>query len=75
MCPTSLKEKKIKDLTVEEFRQLLQESIAEDIDAWRETLEIMADKKLMKRLEKADKEWEEKGEAAYVEWPKKKPHV
>jgi transcription elongation GreA/GreB family factor len=75
MCPTSLKEKKIKDLTVEEFRQLLQESIADDIDAWRETLEIMADKKLMKRLEKADKEWEEKGEAAYVEWPKKKPHV
>ncbi len=75
MCPTSLKEKKIKDLTVEEFKQLLQESIAEDIDAWRETLEIMADKKLMKRLEKADREWEEKGEAAYVEWPKKKLHV
>jgi hypothetical protein len=71
MCPAGLKEKRVKDLTVEEFKQLLQESIAEDIDAWRETLEIMADKKLMIRLEKADREWEEKGEAAYVEWTKK----
>jgi hypothetical protein len=75
MCPAGLKEKKVKDLTVEEFKQLLQEGIAEDIDAWRETFEIMADKKLMKRLENADREWEEKGEAAYVEWTKKKPHV
>jgi len=75
MCPAGLKEKKVKDLTVEEFKQLIQESIAEDIDAWRETLEIMADKNLMKRLEKADREWEGKGEAAYVEWPEKKPRV
>jgi transcription elongation GreA/GreB family factor len=75
MCPAGLKEKRVKDLTVEEFKQIIRESIAEDIDAWRETFEIMADKKLMKRLEKADREWEEKGEAAYVEWPEKRPRV
>ena len=72
---TEPKEKTVKDLTVEEFRNLIHEVIDEDLELWRETLEIMADKKLMKRLEKADRDWEEKGEAAYVEWPEKRTHV
>ncbi len=67
--------KTVKDLTVEEFKNLIHEVIAEDLESWRETLEIMGDKKLMKQLEKADSDWEEKGEAAYVEWPGKKAHV
>ncbi|HIC90995.1 MAG TPA: hypothetical protein EYP21_02825 [Syntrophaceae bacterium] len=72
---TAPRGKTVKDLTVEEFKNLIHEVIAEDLELWRETLEIMADKKLMKRLEKADRDWEEKGEATYVEWPGKKAHV
>ena len=70
-----LKNKTLRDLTVEEFKSLIHEVISEDLELWRETLEIMADKKLMKRLEKADRDWEEKGESAYVEWPRKKANV
>ena len=67
--------KTVKDLTVEEFKNLMHEVIAEDLEAWRETLEIMGDTKLMKQLEKADRDWEEKGEVAYVEWSGKKAHA
>ena len=67
--------KTVKDLTVEEFKNLMHEVIAEDLEAWRETLEIMGDTKLMKQLEKADRDWEEKGEAAYVEWSGKEAHA
>ena len=72
---TGSREKTVKDLTVEEFKNLIHEVIAEDLDSWRETLEIMGDKKLMKQLEKADRDWKGKGEAAYVEWPGKGAHV
>ena len=72
---TGSRAKTVKDLTVEEFKNLIHEVIAEDLDSWRKTLEIMGDKKLMKQLEKADSDWEEKGEAAYVEWPIKEAHV
>lgn len=67
--------KTVKDLTVEEFKNLMHEVIAEDLEAWRETLEIMGDTKLMKQLEKADRDWEEKDEAAYVEWSGKEAHA
>ena len=67
--------KTVKDLTVEEFKNLMHEVIAEDLEAWRETLEIMGDTKLMKQLEKADRDWEEKGEVAYVEWSGKEAHA
>lgn len=67
--------KKVKDLSIKEFRDLIHEVVAEDLELWRETFEIMADKKLMKKLEKADKDWVEKGEAAYLEWSGKKAHV
>jgi hypothetical protein len=50
-----VKEKKIRDLTVSEFKHLMQESIAEDIEAWRETFEIMADKAVMQQIERAEK--------------------
>lgn len=72
---TKAMKKTVKDLTVEELKNLIHEVIAEDIELWREALEIMADNTLMKRLEKADRDWEEKGEAAYVEWPGKMTHV
>jgi len=72
---TGSRAKTVKDLTVEEFKNLIHEVIAEDLESWRETLEIMGDKKLMKQLEKADSDWEEKGEAAYVEWSRNEAHV
>ena len=65
---TEPRKKTLKDLTVDEFKSLIHEVVAEDLELWRETLEIMADKRLMKQLEKADRDWEVKGEAAYVEW-------
>ena len=55
MTLTLMREKKIKDLTVEEFKHLLQESIAEDVEAWKETFEIMADKTLMRQINNAER--------------------
>ncbi len=54
MSTAVLKEKTIKDLTIKEFKHLMQEVIAEDIEAWQETFEIMADKTLMKQIRNAE---------------------
>jgi len=35
---------------------------------WRETLEIMADKKLMEQIRQADEDWAEGHKDAYVSW-------
>ncbi|MEW6053108.1 MAG: hypothetical protein AB1552_04855 [Nitrospirota bacterium] len=67
--------KKVKDLTVEEFKHLIQESIAEDIEAWRETFEILADKNLMKQIQNAETARMKKQKAAFMPWEQVKQHV
>lgn len=47
--------KKILDITVDELKTIIHEVIAEDLESWRETFEIMADKRLMAQIKKADK--------------------
>ena len=49
--------KKVSDLTVEELKSVIHDVIAEDMEIWRETLEIMADRKLMRRIKEADADW------------------
>ncbi len=46
--------------------------IAEDLEAWRETFEIMADKKLMAQIKQADTDWKTGKKEAYVSWDKVK---
>jgi hypothetical protein len=60
--------KKVSDLTVDELKSVIREVIAEDMEAWRETLEIMADKKLMKQIKQADMDWASRGKDSYVSW-------
>ncbi len=67
--------RKIKDLTVIEFKALIQESIAEDIGAWKETFEILADKNVMKQIMGAEHARKEKKKADFVSWEKLKHRV
>lgn len=60
--------KKVSDLTVDELKSVIREVITEDMEAWRETLEIMADKKLMKQIKQADMDWASRGKDSYVSW-------
>ena len=62
------KTKKVSDLTVDELKSVIHEVITEDMEAWRETLEIMADKKLMKQIKQADMDWASRGKDSYVSW-------
>ncbi len=74
MSPVA-KERKIKDLTVKEFKNLIQESIAEDIEAWKETFEIMADKNLMRQISNAEKARIEGKKSDFIPWEKLKRNV
>ena len=49
-CPISPdgSAKKVSDLTVEELKSVIHDVIVEDMEIWRETFEILADKKLMR---------------------------
>ena len=60
--------KKVSDMTVDELRSVIHEVIAEDMEAWRETLEIMADKKLMKQIKQADLDLASGTKGSYVSW-------
>ena len=60
--------KKVSELTVDELKSVIREVITEDMEAWRETLEIMADKKLMKQIRQADADWVSRGKDSYVSW-------
>jgi hypothetical protein len=42
--------RKITDMTVDELKDVIHEAIAEDMEVWRETFEIMADGKLMRQI-------------------------
>jgi hypothetical protein len=75
MPSTALKEKTIKDLTIEEFKRLISESIADDIEAWKETFEIMADKTLMKQIKKAERARMEGKKSDFIPWEKVKCNV
>jgi hypothetical protein len=70
-----MREKKIKDLTVEEFKHLLQESIAEDVEAWKETFEIMADKTLMRQINNAERARAKGKKSEFILWQKVKRNV
>jgi len=56
------------DITVDELKGIIHEAIAEDMEGWRETFEIMADKKLMGNIRQAylDRSTGRKG--AFVAW-------
>jgi hypothetical protein len=75
MTLTLMKEKKIKDLTVEEFKNLLQEIIAQDIEAWKETFEIMADKTLMRQINNAERARAKEKKSEFIPWQKVKRNV
>jgi len=42
--------------------------INDDMEAWRETFEIMADKKLMRQIKQADLDWASGAKDSYVSW-------
>ena len=60
--------KKVSDMTVDELKSVIHEVIAEDMEAWRETLEIMADKKSMRQIKQADLDWASGTKDSYVSW-------
>ena len=59
--------KKVSDMTVEELKSVIHEVIAEDMETWRETLGIIADRKLMKQIKEADADWKS-NRKAYTSW-------
>lgn len=67
--------KKVSDLTVDEFKLLIHETISEDIEAWKETFEIMGDKKLIRKIKKADDDWQKGKKDAYLSWDEIKNEV
>ncbi len=60
--------KKVSELTVDELKSVIHEVIADDMEAWRETLEIMADRKLMKQIKEADADWKVGNKKACTSW-------
>ncbi len=60
--------KKVSDMTIDELKSVIHEVITEDMEAWRETFEIMADKKLMRQIKQADLDWASGAKASYVSW-------
>ena len=60
--------RKVSDLTVDELKSVIHEVIAEDMEAWRETFAIMADRKLMKQIREADADWKAGRNIDYVSW-------
>ena len=42
---------------MDEIKSVIHEVITEDMEIWRETFEIMADKKLMRQIKQADLDW------------------
>lgn len=60
--------KKVSDMTVDELKSVIHEVMTEDMEAWRETFEIMANKKLMRQIKQADLDWASEAKDAYVSW-------
>ena len=62
--------RKVSELTIDELKSVIREAIAEEIDSWQETLEIIADRKLMRQIRKADADWKSRNKKAYTAWQK-----
>ena len=60
--------KKVSDMTVDELKSVIHQVITEDMEAWRETFQIMADKKLMKQVKRADMDWASGTKDSCVSW-------
>ena len=60
--------KKVSDLTVDELKSVIHDVINEDMESWRETFEILADKKLIRQIKQADTDWASNNKDAYVPW-------
>jgi hypothetical protein len=60
--------RKVSDMTVDELKSIVHDVIAEDMETWRETLEIMADKNLMGQIRQADRDRAAKKKGAFVSW-------
>ena len=60
--------KKVSEMTVDELKSVIHEVMTEDMEAWQETFEIMADKKLMRQIKQADLDWASGAKDAYVSW-------
>ena len=60
--------KKVSEMTVDELKSVIHEVITEDMEAWRETFEIMADKKVMRQIRQADSDWASHVKDSYVSW-------
>ena len=55
-------------MTMDELKSVIHEVITGDMDAWRETFEMMADKKLMKQIKQADLDWVSGTKDSHVSW-------
>jgi len=71
----NINKKAIKDLSVEEFKQLIRDVISEDIQMWYETFEIMANKELMKQIIEAEKALAENRKDEFLDWDEVKQDV
>jgi len=60
--------RKITDMTVDELKSVIHEAITEDMEVWRETFEIMADRKLMGKIRQADMDRATGKKGAFVSW-------
>ena len=73
--PLNINKKTIKDLSVDEFKQLIRDVISEDIQMWYETFEIMTNKELMKQIIEAEKALVENRRDEFLDWDEIKQDV
>ncbi len=60
--------RKVTDMTVDELKGVIHEAIAEDMEVWRETFEIMTNRKLMAQIRRADLDRAAGEKGAFVAW-------
>jgi len=60
--------RKVTDMTVDELKSVIHEVIAEDMETWRETFEIITDKKLIGQIKRADKDRAANKKGAFIAW-------
>ncbi len=68
MSRTATKEKIVRDLTVSELKQIIHETIAEDIESWRATFEITSNKMLMSQIRGASKARKQVRDGDFIPW-------
>jgi hypothetical protein len=62
--------KKGSDITVDELKEIIHDVISEDLESWRETFEIIANKQLMREIRQADDDWQSGKKVTYKSWDK-----